>query len=612
VGLPRVVHDPDSVAATLLACLPFAKLEHIEGQGEDGCQLLALYDAAGNPVDWPNLESNKLLVRPVFREFFERADMFNRGQRRMPRNTKRDTLVRGIPGIGKSSFALYCLWRLVTQEKRHVLYDYPKGLDASETLVFGSGPRSKCVYIADGLAPRKVAGVRLLVTSPRQEFYEEFKKDARSFFMPELTDEEVLIMRDHCFADCKAVLTDGIVADRLSRWGNVPRMVLGDDATEKAELALTVEGLNEEPLRRLLLHKTETGSKKDMSFRVVHYKFHFDTAAPYRWTPGQQPSRDYSDVKLRWATPYMEDKVWEFLRNSNHESRLALLSEMFKDKAILSFSSSMWEKWCRVALDRGGNKLLGGGFQIRRLSSATVDAAVASKADDLLGLPKGAKMLLPAPPATSSDFSSLVDLKRQLASPPSAALRRFVAPRGFASIDFWEAHLKHPCGSNATVSPVHELIVQGEHLDNGWRAIASSLGLLARDSTGRFNASQQLPLIHLWLVPSVVFAECMAGPLVIAAKKQQKQTNAAGGSVPGSGVAAADGCAAADSAHATSRGKAAAKAAAKSNASQQMQDKQRLAFNEAVKEAHSLEPFIVQYAVLVPTPADWPSADACA
>lgn len=340
------------------------------------------------------------------------------------RNTKRDTLVRGIPGIGKSSFALYCLWRLVTQEKRHVLYDYPKGLDESETLVFGSGPRSKCVYIADGLAPRKVTGVRLLVTSPRQELYEEFKKDARSFFMPALTDEEVLLMRDHCFADCKAVLTDGIVADRRSRWGNVPRMLMGDDATEKAELALTLEGLNEEPLRRLLLHKMETGSKKDMSFRVVHYKFRFDTAAPYRWTSGQQPSRDYSDVKLRWATPYMEDQVWEFLRDSHHESRLALLSEMFKDKAVLSFSSSMWEKWCRVALDRGGNSFPNKGFQIRRLSSATVDAAMATTADVLLGILPGAEVVLPAPPATSSDFTSLVDLKsRSLRSPvqPTAA-----------------------------------------------------------------------------------------------------------------------------------------------------------------------------------------------
>lgn len=149
---------------------------------------------------------------------------------------------------------------------------------------------------------------------------------------------------------------------------------------------------------------------------------------------------------------------------------------------------------------------------------------------------------------------------------------------------------------------MHELIVQGEHLDNGWRAIASSLGLLARDSTGRSNASLQRPLIHLWLVPSLVFAECEAGPLVIAAQKQQKQANAAGGSVPGSGVAASDGYAAANSAHALLRGKAAIKAAAKAAA--------KLAKTKANQQIQDMH--IVQYAVLVPTPADWPSADASA
>lgn len=602
-----------SAAALLVEALPFARLESIPGQTADGSQILALYNARGDAVNWPNLTSHRLLIRPVFREFFERPDMFNRGRQRTPRTDQRNSLVRGIPGIGKSSFGLYCLWRLVTQEQRHVMYDYPKGLGERDfdMVEVGTGPHSEAVYIADGRKPRVAAGIVLLVTSPRQDFFDEFQKDAHSFFMPEPTEEEMRLMRDACFPDRVDELTDEVIDARITQWGRVPRRVLGAAAVQSLELRATLERLDEEPLRRLLQNKVETGFETDMAFRVIHYKFSFDTAAPYRWGAGATVGRDYSLVHLRWASPFMEDRIWDFLMLGQRQSRLELLSELFSDKAMLAFAGTLWEKWCRVALDRGSSSLPGGGFQIRRLSAGTSPAtsALHDLADRLLGLvATGNVMLLPAPAATSVEFSSLENLKAQLATAGvPGAPRRFVAPPGFASIDFWEAQLKHPSGSNATVSANHALIVQGELRDNGWYAIASALGL----ASGNSNVAQS-PIIHLWLVPSIIFPLSNAGKLVVADKKYRKSVPPAAdaGSVTAAAVATAGTSAPVDGdttpPQAAARAqKMGGRAGAARHAEAAKQEANRLAFNAAVDAANALAPRIVQYAVLVPTPAEW-------
>lgn len=71
---------------------------------EDGCQLLIIPPSpSGEQVKWLGLRSNVLFVRPVYREFYERLDLlgkFDQGNVA----TSKNTLLRGVPGIGKSSF----------------------------------------------------------------------------------------------------------------------------------------------------------------------------------------------------------------------------------------------------------------------------------------------------------------------------------------------------------------------------------------------------------------------------------------------------------------------------------------------------------------------------
>jgi hypothetical protein len=69
---------------------------------DGGCELLILpASPSGEPVSWLNMESNILFIRPVFKTFYEELlRAFSKDV--IPR--RRHTLLRGVPGIGKSSF----------------------------------------------------------------------------------------------------------------------------------------------------------------------------------------------------------------------------------------------------------------------------------------------------------------------------------------------------------------------------------------------------------------------------------------------------------------------------------------------------------------------------
>ena len=116
-----------------------------------------------------------------------------------------------------------------------------------------------------------------------------------------------------------------------------------------------------------------------------------------------------------------------------------------------------------------------------------------ARADELLGIGNaadGSVCRLKVQPALNTPFESLAHLVKLTVAAshkPEEAVR-YVGPTGFASVDFWEAQLPVPCGSNASVSSQHALIVQGKLLERGWRALAEAL-VPARTSTN--------PIIHL-------------------------------------------------------------------------------------------------------------------
>lgn len=72
---------------------------------EFGCQLLVLPEGAdGKPISWPGLESSVLFVRPEFKRLFEDVlDAFSPAKM-LP--GRRHSLLRGVPGMGTSSFGM--------------------------------------------------------------------------------------------------------------------------------------------------------------------------------------------------------------------------------------------------------------------------------------------------------------------------------------------------------------------------------------------------------------------------------------------------------------------------------------------------------------------------
>lgn len=501
----------------------------------------------------------------------------------------------------------------------------------------GIGAVGDSVYIADGVKPRRNLGVNVLISSPRTDGCEEFRKDAPPIHIPEPTEEEVRVLRDVAFPHLKPELTDSVLRDASDIFGRNPRLLFRPQHYKLLKDAVE-ERLAEEPLRQLVFKRDESSNVgEDIPFRFVHYRFPFDTAAPYRWKPGQLPLRNYMRTTTDWASPYLENRVFNFLNTMHHTSRLRLLSEIFRHAASLPLSLKLWEKWCSVALDRGSSEVRAtgrrSGFKIRRLTSTASDSSatlaltpaadgapapttdVGELADSKLGIVKAFDgWYLPAPAAKSISFSTIGDLKKHVAAGGAAhSRRRFVARPGFASIDFWEAQLNHPCGSNASVNPEHSLVVQGETLQNGWRPITAELGLIAADG------AKQEPLVHLWLVPASIFGECKHGSLVIASKKRavSVDTSSSAGGVLAKGSSGGGG-----SAGEEATGDAVARQTSPTPPSRRSKQKAALAeaeplgaaanpalatFNAAVEQAHKLAPYIVQYAVVLPYPDEMPA-----
>lgn len=96
----KLLRDAELKEARLWTAMKAAKAVDID----EGCQLITLPDDAdGHPVYWPGLDSNTLFVRPDFKMFFE--ELLNSCQLTV-KDKRFRTLLRGVPGIGKSTFGL--------------------------------------------------------------------------------------------------------------------------------------------------------------------------------------------------------------------------------------------------------------------------------------------------------------------------------------------------------------------------------------------------------------------------------------------------------------------------------------------------------------------------
>jgi hypothetical protein len=470
----------------------------------DGSELITLpVGIDGAPIDWPELSSNELFVRPIFRDFYEKAEHLNAFHLD---NQHRNWLLRGVPGIGKSSFGLYCLWRLV-KEGRRVRYWYPRG--SSAVMDFGGSGRCDA-YIVDGAAPATLMSTpTLLISSPRggtsldggdkTPIYDDFVKRTlvRHLFLPSPTVDELLLLGSTCFPGVPA----RDILSCIDRWGRVIRPIFAvprDMELKALEEAIVIQ--KTPALKELARSMSEKVVIKDVSFRVVHYDIDDTT---------------YHSIRgFKWASEYIEQRVFEVLQRAEMHDRLGLLQEMLLNRSSLAMSQKLFESWCNLVMQRGcGSGAYAEGFRVRRLGIGKVrgsrdmpdaEASMLQAADKALGLSlpdeSGVYRLLVQPAKTL-----LLQKPDELCPAAVDKHTRWKTKSCFAAADFVEA--TGFC-SNATVSDSHELLLQGTLYNNGLRAILEHL-----QPSALADSLQVVPFV--WLVPALVFPHVTVGSQVV-------------------------------------------------------------------------------------------------
>ena len=164
-------------------------------------------------VQWPTLHSPVLFVRDFYEQFY--VSVLNSMKAFKSAHTGAGFIAKvilcGNPGIGKSAFGMYALFRAL-RDGRTVVYASAK---SGEYLVFEGGAvhevmslrdfyarellaNPETVLICDNMVPPVCNAFTLLVTSPGKDRWHEFYKemDCTMLFFPVFTLDEMRACRD--------------------------------------------------------------------------------------------------------------------------------------------------------------------------------------------------------------------------------------------------------------------------------------------------------------------------------------------------------------------------------------------------------------------------------
>ena len=196
------------------------------------------------------LNVDRIFVRDFYDKFIEhKLKNFE-----LSMNTNRGAVIMGTPGIGKSTFGWYMVWKALQMGKTVIYnqYFYPQAF-----VIFHGNERVQvCHYIpseydnpntvlvVDSLVPRSSRCFTVLVTSPDRGVVKEFLKvpGVKRHFFPLYTADELKLLRDSCY-DGKSIEGNVLSDDELQRrfsivFGGVPRFVLSDAAASNSEMIL--------------------------------------------------------------------------------------------------------------------------------------------------------------------------------------------------------------------------------------------------------------------------------------------------------------------------------------------------------------------------------------
>ena len=269
---------------------------------------------------FPNRMKSFLYVRKAYEDMFD--IIYKNHIHEDPVKQFHGMAITGTPGIGKSVFLFYTIWRLANMKVKGAVILH-RQLDAGEIYVFQNEGcwmtmNRKHIrlllkdpdtwYLTDALLPPpgQLSAVTILVSPPFKEYYSTFlsmSHVAPLHYLPVWSLEELKLV-------AKAYLKEPVyVEERFDKIGGVPRYVLEkdmdlDDHIDDAIKLLTLNKL-------MSIASGEVLKDEEISHRIVH----FDVRPPF-----------YHRRTLMMASNHvLEEALRKFLCSSENDMKQFIL-----------------------------------------------------------------------------------------------------------------------------------------------------------------------------------------------------------------------------------------------------------------------------------------------
>ena len=317
--------------------------------------------------DWYGLGFRILFERDFYGQFYD--DFFGHYKKA----TK--VIVSGTPGIGKSAFGLYCVYRglkdgktVVYQTAHEPVYIIFSSTTFSRTERFPHEMLHRSenivIFVCDGVRPANVPCPTILVTSPKKEVWFQFFKlpgCILRYFGRWDRDNELEMLRKNCFPH----VTAEAMQRTVDLWGEVPRFALTKAADDSvvSEEALNKLIKTHDPVALLQSKLLTESGKDDTTHRLIHV------------IPGEK----FKDGGRDFASEKVVDKVYEELRISANDR----LQQFIFDFGTGQLSISDLGVLVGKLFERHALKCLldGGTFQTRNLTDGTMSEVEFDKVD---------------------------------------------------------------------------------------------------------------------------------------------------------------------------------------------------------------------------------------
>eukprot|EP00644_Phytophthora_capsici_P015486 jgi/Phyca11/113302/e_gw1.24.271.1 len=237
----------------------------------------------------PLTRRRSLYIRPSFKSIAAQALL------KVDSNRRKYAVVTGTPGIGKSVFLYYVMWKLIKDKKRMlfvtgrppIYFDGESVLDCYQLPYAGNrnfwSPDLWC--LVDATNPCKIAGLPihhcsvLLASEPRDDYVRHFRKlvpTPQVFYMPIWTEEEMEKIIP-LYPSAASVWRD-----RFETLGGIPRLVLQAVQTDPQEFMRVCFYSLENCMRLVLFHsKTKTGFIDSLYTLEMPRHVHILSQEPY-------------------------------------------------------------------------------------------------------------------------------------------------------------------------------------------------------------------------------------------------------------------------------------------------------------------------------------------